>query len=234
MSAWKKILMDYPTQEKAQYEMQSGWPLYVHFGGLFQKVFWALKYSISGYKFIARIFLGQESSLPPKTISNPSNMTLGISGLQEFGVPIGLLAHDMGFMLGNINFVDDKDGSNIKFLVGGDTSGSQLKLQYYCVDCNMMRYHNNKATNIVKSYLRNDPYYPRPWMPYWHEFKKGYLEAAKGRNLDLAKEVIGWIEDGYPPKKNSYMKNVKPTKRAKTVRWRTPLEDVFLIENNGF
>ena len=188
----------HPMQETPFYTMQRVWPIPSKYNTMIQEKFFPPNNKVGKYNFIARIYIGHESSPRSSLFFNLNNFPLDVEQMVQIGLPMAQIAHDMGLMLGSIYFVTQKDGCDIEFAIGEDVGDT--KLQYFCIDFNQMRDHKRSAKCLFESFRQNDPYYPCPQSPYWIDFVRGYFKFAQEKDFALARHFITCIEEMYLPK----------------------------------
>eukprot|EP00898_Chlorokybus_atmophyticus_P002257 jgi/Chlat1/3031/Chrsp206S03285 len=129
--------------------------------------------------FLARLYLGKETSQARSRFFNLENYPLTTDRIEGLGLPASRIAAGMGQLLSFINFEVGWDGRDIEFVLCSDPNNPMSQEPWYgCIDFNQMRAHNDDVHVIVQSITINDPYYPRPASPYWKAFSGAYLTGA--------------------------------------------------------
>ncbi|KAJ3001217.1 hypothetical protein HKX48_003004 [Thoreauomyces humboldtii] len=150
------------------------------------------------HEFIARIYLGQTASRSqstrPSRFFNANNFPLYAPRIEELGFDVCVLAASMGKTLGRIVHVANLDPRDIEFVLGGSDQ-SYVGPDLFVIDFNQCSPHNDNAEEIVRSIRINDPYYPRPGMKGWTQFRDQYLLTAREENKEtLGSNVIEQLE----------------------------------------
>ena len=45
--------------------------------------------------------------------------------------------------------------------------------------CRHMEFNEHGVREAIRAFIRNDPFYPRPGLPFWREFREAYLVASR-------------------------------------------------------
>ncbi|EFJ33104.1 hypothetical protein SELMODRAFT_407275 [Selaginella moellendorffii] len=106
-----------------------------------------------------------------------------------------LLIESLAQEMGRIHHLTGLDGCDIEFVVGGDELRTFSDPSFACFDFNQCKPHNNNVNTLIDSFFVNDPYYPRPGMEFWDEFKDAYLlEADWTESVRLARMFLDVVE----------------------------------------
>ncbi|XP_024515284.1 uncharacterized protein LOC9653386 [Selaginella moellendorffii] len=168
----------------AAYTMQRVWPVPPALADSIRAKFFPALHSRYSKPFVARIYLGAKRQHLASRFFNASNFPLDANRCKELGLPIESLAQEMGL-----------DGRDIEFVVGGDELRTFSDPGFACFDFNQCKPHNNNVDALADSFFVNDPYYPRPGMEFWDEFKDGYLrEADRTESVRLARMFLDMVE----------------------------------------
>lgn len=190
------------------YAMERVWPVPRNLILVIRERFFPPQYKEYEKGFLARIYLGKKrngSADRPRRFFNPNNWALDTDSLEELDLPTGRISMDMGRLLARLHFVASCDARDVEFVLGGDPLDPFKKFKCYCFDFNQVRQvdQNDRKSfvaTVVDSFFMNDPYYPRPSMKLWEEFKMGYLTEASSavqenrqRTRMLAEEILEGI-----------------------------------------
>ncbi|EFJ13268.1 hypothetical protein SELMODRAFT_424621 [Selaginella moellendorffii] len=179
----------------AAYTMQRVWPVPPALADSIRAKFFPALHSRYSKPFVARIYLGAKRQHLASRFFNASNFPLDANRCKELGLPIESLAQEMGRLLARIHHLAGLDGRDIEFVVGGDELRTFSDPGFACFDFNQCKPHNNNVDALADSFFVNDPYYPRPGMEFWDEFKDGYLrEADRTESVRLARMFLDMVE----------------------------------------
>ncbi|EFJ33473.1 hypothetical protein SELMODRAFT_407274 [Selaginella moellendorffii] len=101
--------------------------------------------------------------------------------------------------------------------MGGDELRTFSNPGFACFDFNQWNPHNNNVDALVDSFFVNDPYYPRPGMEFWDEFKDGYLLEA-----DRTESAWTWLKPRWRPR---LPKKLQKARVMRWLSWRAERED---------
>jgi hypothetical protein len=113
-------------------------------------------------------------------------------------------------LLSRIHYIAGQDGRDIEFVLGGDKHD---KPKYFCIDFNQMR-NWGAVQQLVSSYVSNDPYYPRPQMKCWDQFKQAYLNEAPVTSAAIAHSFVAGIEQWAQQRASQATSSIQPAAPA--------------------
>ncbi|XP_024519391.1 uncharacterized protein LOC112342192 [Selaginella moellendorffii] len=183
----------------AAYTMQRVWPVPPALADSIRAKFFPSLHSDYSKPFIARIYLGAKPQRMVSRFFNANNFPLDANRCKELGLPVESLAQDMGRLLARIHHLAGLDGRDIEFVVGGDELRSFSEPGFSCFDFNQCKPHNDNVDALVHSFFDNDPYYPRPGMEFWDDFKDWYLREAvlapdRAKSVRLGRMFLDMVE----------------------------------------
>ena len=182
---------DMSLPPNALYVMQRLWPISPAMATRIKDSFFPQPFR-DQHLLLARLYMGKGCGREESRFLNTENFPLYTDRIEKLGLPAEAIAAGMGRMLASINFNAGRDGRDIEFVMCGNPENPMSRVpSYFCIDFNQMREHCGDASVIVKSMVINDPYYPRPWSPYWGAFSGAYLSTAEEAGaLPLAQDVL--------------------------------------------
>ena len=168
---------------------------------LIRKLFFPEPFKANRQYFVARLYLGQKPRSRdgrPLRFFNPLNFPLDADRLNQLklGVSTARIASDMGKMMARFHYLKRTDANDVEFVLGGDPSDPLHKARCYCIDFDKVHPWST-AQDLVDSFTRNDPYFPKPSSDYWLSFADGYLMEAPPEERDVAKEVLQGLEKAW-------------------------------------
>lgn len=149
---------------------------------------------------LIRVYLGRErcktENSTPDSFSM-HNFPLHLDQLRELGLNEDFYLCEMAQTLAILHWHAGIDAAGVEFVLGGSTNAEEAnKVELWILDFDQCRHlpdssRDNIITALIRSFERNDPYYPRPGVggqEIWDKFKAVYIASS---DLILEKFAFG-------------------------------------------